>query len=253
MKIEIILDGICLSYKYGDFWRVVFFCDATHEANFDNPATGKPASLGNGRDRNVTFDPAPNGPPSEGNGFKQIFNMSEEYAHGVDPNMEPYLNVAPNIPSDLQFVQLDIPNAIMALKTTTKNEYWVQPIEPAGHPVTLIGRVASTVSVTFDVTGVTKMKVTNPAQEYEIPYKPNTTKTISFNNDCGNLCHDNDFTYLYEWLEDRRSSPGKEYRFFAGQTLDRPTAIKSLRKLEKASPTYGNCDPAVSEPPPTGP
>jgi hypothetical protein len=262
MTIQIVLDGICISFKTPTAWRVIFFCDSRHEANFEIPSIPMAGRLGNGNNRSVTLEGVTAGAPRKGREFGLIFNLSRDYAHGEESAARSNLDLFDNAGSALKFITIDIPNSEMERGVLTDRDYWIQPSMPVGHPVRILGKVASKVTVTFDVAGPVTMRATNPDETVTIPFTDGVTKSILFDNDCGASCNgDNDFAFVYERLR-HRSDPTR--KFYAGQVLnamfngEHVIASKTEEEAKAGResvdlgfhPLYGNCDPVVVEPPP---
>lgn len=156
-----------------------------------------------------------------------------------------------------------VPSASLGTKCLTQRKYFVQE-DRRGAPVRIIDRVASIISAKFEVTAATGLTMIIEEQGLPdipvlFPFQDGTTLTLTFDNDCGQLCRENDFYLYYDLVKDKA---GK--KFVAGQILNSDiicfTDPKQIENLvtDPTIPTcdadrsadLGNCDPVAIQPPP---
>lgn len=257
MTVEILIEGLAVCFTEGNFWRVVFICDGLHPVKFMH--NGAPHALSplqhNFTDRNISFEGVPLSAPSPGAAFNSIFNMAANYAHGTGK-----LKLLRT--GRTRFISMLIPSASLDTHCLTKRKYFVQE-DRQGAPVLIIDRVARVICVKFAVPGPSELTMIIkeeklPDIRVPFPFQDGTTLTLTFNNDCGILCHENDFYLYYDLVKD------KEWKkYTAGEIINsdlihftNPAKIENLVTDEtipacpERSADLGNCDPVVIEPPP---
>ncbi|HEX8197783.1 MAG TPA: hypothetical protein VF571_16445 [Pyrinomonadaceae bacterium] len=262
MNVEILIKGLAACYREGNFWKVVFICDGIHPVNFlvHGEIHEQSPLQREFSDRNISFTGVSDSPLSTGPAFNSIFNMAaEDYAHGHDK-----LKLARN--GSTKVISMLIPSAILDTYCLTRRKYFVQE-DRRGAPVRIIDRVAAVISAKFDVTampGLTMIIKEKGVDDIPVhfPFVDGTKLTLTFDNDCGEFCHENDFYLYYDLVKDKTKK-----KLMAGQVLNShmirfsstakignlvtDTTIPICDDGSDPSPDLGNCDPVVIEPPPT--
>jgi len=249
MNVEILIQGLAVCFQEGNAWRVVFICDGIHPVNFLHNGTPHAQSPLQRRftDRDISFTGVANSPASTGAAFNRIFNMAADYAHGPRKLMKFEGN------RRRKFISMLIPSASLDTHCLTQRKYFVQEAR-RGAPVRIIDRVAGVISAKFVVTdpaGLTMIirEQGLPDISVPFPFQDGTPLTLTFDNDCGVFCHENDFYQYYDRVKDKA---GKE--FVAGQILnsDVPAETIPICPNGDADPSadLGNCDPVAIHPPP---
>lgn len=262
MNVEILIKGLAACYREGNFWKVVFICDGIHPVNFlvNGVSHAQSPIQRDFNDRNISFMGVPDSPLSTGPAFNSIFNMAANtYAHGRGK-----LKLARN--GNTKVISMLIPSASLDTYCLTQRKYFVQE-DRRGAPVQIIDRVAGVISAKFEVTatsGLTMIIKEKGVNDIPIlfPFVDGTPLTLTFDNDCGEFCHENDFYLYYDLVKDKSKK-----KLMAGQVLNShmirfsstakignlvtDTTIPIFDDGSDPSPDLGNCDPVVIEPPPT--
>ena len=258
MTVEILIKGLAVCFREGNFWRVVFICDGLHPVNFlhnEAPHAQSPLQR-NFTDRDISFEGASVSSPSPGPAFNNIFNMAADYAH--KPGNLKLLRTGMT-----KFISMLIPSASLDTKCLTKRKYFVQE-DRYGAPVLIIDRVARIISAKFEVPGPAGLTMIIkeagvPDIRVPFPFQNGTTLTLTFDNDCGILCHENDFYLYYDLVKDKGWK-----KYVAGEIINSDLLhFTDTAKIENLvtdttipicnlarSADLGNCDPVMIEPPP---
>lgn len=254
--IEIHINGDAFFYLQCDTWNVKFICDKEHRLRFSQNGEAGTEELGG--KKNIVFEADNAEPPISltGKSFNKILNIADFHPNGLRWKKTEEQTGEYNI------VSVFIPNAELYTVAETDKEYGIRKNgEPSTAVISLNRIVAKIVGARIKIRDGGRLKMRVDGRERPISLKTGASHTLSLDNDCDSCEGMDDFLMYYDLVKDAKNP---DLKFIAGKVSRNDKTQYPARyqktaagKTDKHQYAYilspeGNCDPVVSDPPPSG-